>query len=117
MKFKIDENLPLEAAELLRNAGFDAVTIYEQQMSGATDPIVAVVCRAEARAIITLDTDFADIRAYSPQDYPGIIVLRLKYHDKPHVLAILRRVIQALLSERLVNRLWIVDEDRIRIRE
>jgi predicted nuclease of predicted toxin-antitoxin system len=117
MKFKIDENLPLEVAELLRNAGFNAVTIYEQQMSGATDSIIAVVCRDEARAIITLDTDFADIRAYPPQDYAGIIVLRLKYHDKPHVLAILRRVIRALISERLVNRLWIVDEDRIRFRE
>jgi predicted nuclease of predicted toxin-antitoxin system len=31
-KFKLDENLPQEAADLLRNAGYDAATIWDQQM-------------------------------------------------------------------------------------
>jgi predicted nuclease of predicted toxin-antitoxin system len=30
MKFKIDENMPLEVAELLRNAGHDSATVTEQ---------------------------------------------------------------------------------------
>jgi hypothetical protein len=38
-------------------------------------------------ALVTLDTDFCDIRKYSPQDYHGLIVLRLKRQDKPHVLS------------------------------
>jgi predicted nuclease of predicted toxin-antitoxin system len=75
MKFKVDENLPIEATELLRNAGHDGLTVYDQQMAGAADPTIAAVCQVEGRAILTLDTDFADIRTYAPQDYAGIVVL------------------------------------------
>jgi predicted nuclease of predicted toxin-antitoxin system len=32
MKFKTDENLPIQAAELLRDAGYDALTVLEQGM-------------------------------------------------------------------------------------
>ncbi len=38
MKFKIDENLPIEIAELLREAGYDAMTVEEQNMSSADRP-------------------------------------------------------------------------------
>jgi len=32
MRFKVDENLPIDAAELLRAIGHDAMTIFDQQM-------------------------------------------------------------------------------------
>jgi uncharacterized protein DUF5615 len=35
MKFKIDENLPIEAAALLREAGHDALTVHDQNLRGA----------------------------------------------------------------------------------
>ena len=44
MQFKVDENLPLEAADALRNAGHDALTIPDQQMVGNPDSQVAAVC-------------------------------------------------------------------------
>lgn len=31
MRFKVDENLPVEAAEVLRQAGHEAATVLEQQ--------------------------------------------------------------------------------------
>jgi predicted nuclease of predicted toxin-antitoxin system len=37
MKFKTDENLPIQAAELLRDAGYDALTVLEQGMGGEAD--------------------------------------------------------------------------------
>jgi predicted nuclease of predicted toxin-antitoxin system len=37
MKFKVDENLPIEVAALLRDAGHDAVTIHDEQLVGADD--------------------------------------------------------------------------------
>ena len=58
MRFKIDENLPVEAALSLRNAGHDVLTIHDQQMVGDPDPQVAVVCKSEQREIISLDLDF-----------------------------------------------------------
>jgi hypothetical protein len=33
---------------------------------------------------VTLDLDFANIRAYPPGKHAGIVVLRLKHQDKIH---------------------------------
>ena len=64
MKFKTDENLPEEAAELLRSAGHDASTVIGQSMGGAPDPDLASLCRREQCVLVTLDLGFADIRTY-----------------------------------------------------
>jgi len=45
------------------------------------------------------------------------IKLRIRQHDKPYVLSIIRRIITALESTPIHHQLWIVDEKRIRIRE
>jgi predicted nuclease of predicted toxin-antitoxin system len=117
MKFKVDENLPVEVADLLQESGHDAFTVLDQQMGGQADTSLAVVCQREERAIITLDLDFADIRTYPPSQFSGLIVLRLKQHDKFHVLTVFERIIEMLETELLHGRLWIVEENRLRIRE
>lgn len=116
VKFKVDENMPVEVAALLAQAGHDAVTVRDQQMSGHADPAVAQMCRNEGRALVTLDLDFADIRAYPPADYPGIIVLRLSRFDKHRVLFAVGRLSPTLDQEPLAGKLWIVDETKVRIR-
>lgn len=79
MQFKIDENLPVEIAELLVIAGHDAKTVNDQRLEGALDSELANVCCVENRTLITLDTDFSDITAYPPENFPGIIVLRIRH--------------------------------------
>ncbi len=116
MRFKIDENLPTEAADLLRGAGYDAMTVYEQSLVGGADPRLAEICREEGRVLISLDQDFADIRQYPPREFAGIIVLRLKQQDKPYVLGVFDRLLRILKLETPEQRLWIVDERRLRIR-
>lgn len=101
MEFKVDENLPVEVTDLLRQAGYDAVTVLEQHLGGSSDPDVASVCREEGRILITLDTGFAHIRAYSPAECPGLIVLRLHRQDKRHVLQILDRLMPVLPASHL----------------
>jgi len=49
VKFKVDENLPDELSELLRDAGWDSHTIEEQGFGGEVDARVAEIC-AIARA-------------------------------------------------------------------
>ena len=56
MKFKIDENLPVEVGDVLRNAEHDALMIHDQGMVGSSDPQVASVCQSEKRAILTLES-------------------------------------------------------------
>lgn len=117
MNFKVDENLPVEVADLLRGAGHDAATVLEQNLGGAADNQLALVCHQEKRAIVTLDLDFADIRTYPPEQFSGIVVLRLRQYDKPHVVKVMGKFLQAVEIEAFVGKLWIVDEERIRIRE
>jgi len=78
MKLKIDENLPSESLELLRVAGYDAITVVEEGLAGAEDAALAEVCKAEQRVFVTLDADFADIRSYPPKQFRGIVVLRVR---------------------------------------
>ncbi len=116
MRFKIDENLPIEFATLLTQTGYDAVTVTSQGMQGKPDPVIADVCVREGRALITLDLGFADIRAYPPHQYPGILALRVKRQDKKHLIRVLERIITMLKQEPVEGRLWIIEETQVRIR-
>ncbi len=116
MRFKLDENLPPEATALLRNGGHDVLTVWDQKLRGRPDNEVAEACRRESRAFVTLDTGFADIRGYPPGEHSGLIVLRLQKQSRKDVLAVLERVEPLLMSEPLARCLWVVDEQRVRIR-
>ena len=116
MKFKIDENLPQELNELLVDAGWDSTTVVGQQLGGAIDPEVSRICRDEQRALVTFDRGFSNIRAYPPSGGAGVIVFRLKSQDKRHVLTVASRLVVALKAREIRNELWIVHENRIRIR-
>lgn len=116
MRFKIDENLHADVASVLREHGHDAVTVWDQDLRGTSHVNLSAVCRKEHRALITLDLDFADIRAYPPEDYDGLIVLRLSRQDKRHVVNVVKRVVVLLQTEPLSRYLWVVDEANVRIR-
>jgi predicted nuclease of predicted toxin-antitoxin system len=117
MRFKIDENLPTEVAQLLTVAGHNVLTIHDQQMVGNVDSLVSSVCQSEQRALITLDLDFADIRAYPPEEHHGIVVLRPRTQAKPAVLSLITTFIRLLSTEPLIGSLWILQENGLRIRE
>jgi predicted nuclease of predicted toxin-antitoxin system len=116
MRAKLDENLPVEAAELLRTAGWECDSVDEEGLAGADDPIVAARCQAEARVLFTLDLDFADIRAYPPSEYLGIVVLRPTEPTRRQVLQLVSRVLPVLSAEWMEHRLWIVEPARVRVR-
>jgi len=66
MKFKIDENLPVELAQLLNQCKHKALTVLDQNLQGSDDPEIIKICLQEGRILITLDKGFADIRNYPP---------------------------------------------------
>ena len=117
MLFKIDENLHVDVADILQQAGYDADTVHSEGIAGTDDQNISRICQHEQRILLTLDLGFSDIRTYPPSEFEGIIVLRLTRQDKTHVLNIIRRLSSALYGEELKGKLWIVDEKRIRIRQ
>ena len=116
MRSKIDENLPLEAAALLRAAGWDCSTVYDEALNGAADARIIASCRVEERVLFTLDQDFADIRTYPPADYTGIVVLRLRDPHREAILRLLGSALRVLEREWASHCLWIVEPGRIRVR-
>ncbi len=116
MRFKIDETLPQEVAQLLSESGHAAATVFGQVLSGEDDPTVLAVCRREGRVLVTLDLDFASIQAYPPTTNNGIVVLRLVRQDKPWIMEVMGRLIPALENNPLSGKPWIVEEGRTRIR-
>lgn len=117
MKFKLDENIPVEASALLQEAGHDSLTVVDQNMGGEQDEQIIQVCSREKRALITLDLDFADINTYPPSKHQGILVLRIKRQSRSKVLEAINKLIPLLPTESIEKRLWIVEEDKIRVRE
>ena len=116
MDFKIDENLPVDIAQLLIKAVHDAKTVNEQRLQGAEDTVLISLCKSENRVLVTLDIDFSDIRAYPPQEFPGIIVLRVGNQSKQHIIKAFQQIVSLVDSEPLRKHLWIVEETVIRIR-
>lgn len=66
--------------------------------------------------LLTLDLDFADIRTYPPDRSAGIVVFRPVEPDRDRVLGLLTRVLPLFAKDALDGALWIVEEDRIRMR-
>src|SRR3989338_10296097 len=116
MKFKIDQNLPIEAADLLTAANHDAKTVYKQSLGGASDERIVDICKDENRILITADLDLSDIRRYPPALTPGYMVLRLPRQSKQALLDLLTKAIPMLAVRPINGRLWIVEPDRLRIR-
>jgi predicted nuclease of predicted toxin-antitoxin system len=116
MRAKFDENLPGEATDLLRAAGWECDSVYDEGLAGADDSEVAAACQAGARVLFTLDLDFADIRAYPPSEYVGIVVLRPREPSRRQALELVSRVLPVLSAEWTEHRLWIVEPRRVRVR-
>jgi len=116
VRFKVDEDLPREVAVLLRSVGHEAETVHDEGMSGFADEDIGKKCQDESRALVTLDVGFANVQTYPPEEYRGLIVMRLRRQDKPSVLSALRAALPLLDSESLDRALWIVEEGRVRIR-
>lgn len=116
MKFKTDENLAEETAELIREFGHDCETVHDEGLRGASDEQIAAVCVSEGRALVTLDLDFADIRAYPPALHSGITVLRPGLQSPASIHRVLLPALRLLETEQIHQRLWVCDEAGVRIR-
>ena len=115
-RFKLDENLPRDAEALLRKAGHDVRTVFDEQLGGNPDPRVIDAAQSEARILVTFDLDFSDIRSYPPATHKGIWVLRPHTQSIENTLTLLMATLLVLETEPTDGRLWIIEPGRVRIR-
>jgi predicted nuclease of predicted toxin-antitoxin system len=114
VKFKLDENMPVELERFLAGAGHDVETVYTEQLAGSKDLTILQAATAERRVVMTFDLDFADVHGYPPGSHGGIVVFRLRDQR----WQTLRQPVERLLGETdlglLEAGLAIVEESRVR---
>ena len=116
MKLKLDENLSRRAADLIRAAGHDVVTVASEGLQGVADERLFEVCTAESRALVTLDRDFGQVLRYPPAASAGIVILEIGRRVTHAALLDRVRELLSLLNTRSPEgELWIVEPGRLRI--
>jgi predicted nuclease of predicted toxin-antitoxin system len=115
-RFKLDENIPRDALELLRGQGHDVETVVSEGLGGRADDAILRAAHEEQRVLVTLDMDFADIRAYPNSEHSGIWVLKPVNQSASRTLGLLRSAVRLLATESATGSLWIVEPHRVRIR-
>jgi hypothetical protein len=115
-RLKLDQNVPERVATQLRELGHDACTVREQELAGTSDANRYRVCQAERRILVTFDIDFADLRTYPPESGCGTIVLRPSVQAARHVAQLVYLLAQTLAVSDPRGQLWIVEDDRMRVR-
>jgi predicted nuclease of predicted toxin-antitoxin system len=116
MRFKVDENLPVEIAEDLRLLGHAADTVAEEGLAGAADSQVVELARLERRVLLTLDKGIASLLSYPPQTHAWIVLFRPGSLGRRSVLEFVRSRMSQVLETGLESHLAVVTGTRIRIR-
>ena len=117
MKVKLDANLGTRGRRVLTDAGHDVSTAEAQGLALASDETLITVCTSEGRALVTLDTDFANAMRYPPARYAGIVVVRtMPRATASDIEAALDALLRAVGDSPVAGRLLIV-ESTGRVRE
>ncbi len=104
--------MPARVVAALKEAGFDVA----RAARGSADEHVAGAARREGRVLVTFDSDFANVLAYRPAEFDGIVRVRIDPPFVSVVLAALNRVFKAFPTrESLRGRLVIVEASKFRL--
>ena len=75
----LDENMPKTVKEWLKRKGFTATSVQETNLKGAKDTDIVNYAQKNKLAILTMDTDFAQIYYNTrPKDTFTVIVVKAK---------------------------------------
>lgn len=112
MKFLANENFPISSVRLLRNTGYDIVSIAED-MSGAKDQDVLARAHKEGRIILTFDKDYGELiykqRLHTPV---GIAFFRFGPSYPEESAEYLLGALEKSIS--LQNKFTVIEKGRIR---
>jgi predicted nuclease of predicted toxin-antitoxin system len=116
--FLVDANLRRSVVALLLKLGHHVEFARDIGLAAAPDKDIAARTRLTGAALLTRDLDFADVRRYPPEDYAGIVVLRLPGDATARTIV---RVVERFVREpafldALSGRVAIVESDRVRFR-
>jgi predicted nuclease of predicted toxin-antitoxin system len=78
MRFLLDMGISPVTAAFLNELGHDASHLFSQGLGRMPDPEILQKARGEGAILLTHDLDFADLLATSQDDWPSVIIFRLR---------------------------------------
>lgn len=115
MKIKLDENLPLRLATLLKNLGHDVHTLHDELLLGRADAEIWEATQVESRFLITQDLDFSDLRRFAPGSHNGILLVRLRSPNRGDLIARVSELFQRENVDGWVGCFVVATERKIRV--
>lgn len=106
--------------QALREAGHEVMRLREHLPVDAPDTEVIAKAQQLDALLLSLNGDFADIVAYPPADYQGIIALEVRNHPEviPQLMQRLRDYLESHADrEHYRGKLLVVEVHRIRMRQ
>ena len=116
MRFKIDENLPSDLADALRAQGHVADTVYDENLGGASDPVILEAASRDQRTLLTLDKGFGNLTVYPPESHAGLVVFRPGSLERPAVLEFVLNRLTEILELPLAGRTVVITSKKVRVR-
>ena len=117
MKFLIDNNLSPLLADALKAAGHDAVHLRDLGMQAATDYVVLEHARADERILVSADTDFGGLLAWSGASTPSVILIRrLSGRRAAEQAAIILANLDQVAEDLTAGAIVVLHEDSLRVR-
>jgi len=114
---KVDEDLPRAAVQLLREHGYDAVSVTNQQMGGWKDAPLWKAIQEENRFLVTADKGFADIRIYPPGKHAGVLLIRPDEDGIRPITELLAKILASYKLGDLAGNVTVVTPRGIRMRK
>jgi predicted nuclease of predicted toxin-antitoxin system len=116
MKFLADMGVSPQTVNALRNAGYDAIHLSEQNLIRMADSAILDKALQEKRIVLTFDLDFGDLLAAASTTLPSVIIFRLKKTIPAFVTSRLLAVILDCAEELNSGALITVEDGRYRLR-
>jgi predicted nuclease of predicted toxin-antitoxin system len=120
LRFFADHCVPELVISILRDAGHEALRLRDYIPIDSPDEVVISQAQELDSVLVSLNGDFADIVAYPPADYKGIISLQVRNHPEiiPQLMYRLREYLSTHPEQDYYQgKLILAEVHRIRIRE
>ena len=120
LRFFADHCISNFIIQTLRGEGYEVFRLKDYIPMDSDDSVVISKAQELNSILISLNGDFADIVAYPPSNYKGIIAIQVRNHPEiiPQIMARLKNYLSANSDmSHYKGKLFLVEAHRIRVRE
>jgi len=116
MKILANENVFEPIIQLLRQKGYEVISIRDSGLSGVSDDFIYQKAVTEGLTIVTMDKDFSRMVRFRPDRCAGIIVIKIYRRSVDETTALFQQYFEKLEEGRIQRNLVIINSDGVRIR-